>query len=99
MAEGAACAMLPRKGCAVGRRGIKEYRAPEALVLIALDRDRKPLVCPSCGSTEVRRTPRRAEDVGGRVTMACSACGRSACYIESASGPVVSPEAPNPYVH
>jgi len=68
----------------VGRRGIKEYRAPEALVLIAADRDNKPLVCPSCGSTEVERNPERP-DTGpppaGRVTLLCSACKRSAVYI------------------
>src|SRR6266581_740750 len=43
----------PSRGCyisflevrkAVGRRGIKEYRAPEALALIAADREHVPLV-------------------------------------------------------
>src|SRR5437879_11920731 len=45
----------------VGRRGIKEYRAPEALALIAADREHIPLVCPSCGtrSIESSLSPRR----------------------------------------
>lgn len=68
----------------MGRRGIKEYRAAEALMLIAADRDHKPLVCPSCGSDDIERTPRRlprgAPDVG-RITLHCSACGRSAVYL------------------
>src|SRR5260370_16667876 len=33
----------------VGRRGVKEYRAPEALALIAADRDHLPLLAPSFG--------------------------------------------------
>src|SRR5256712_8755835 len=43
----------------VGRRGIKEYRAPEALALIAADREHVPLVCPSCGTRSIVRSPRR----------------------------------------
>src|SRR5437667_6375671 len=43
----------------VGRRGIKEYRAPEALALIAADREHLPLVCPSCGGRKILRVPRR----------------------------------------
>jgi len=41
----------------VGRRGIKEFRAPEALALIAADRDHLPLVCPSCGTRTIHRCP------------------------------------------
>jgi transcription elongation factor Elf1 len=81
----------------VGRRGIKEYRAPEALILIAADRDQKPLVCPSCNSSEVDRTPVRSssEDAqGGRVTLHCSACGRTAAYIARTLSRASYPEAP-----
>jgi predicted RNA-binding Zn-ribbon protein involved in translation (DUF1610 family) len=78
------CRRLPGRSGPVGRRGIKEYRAAEALTLIATDRDHKPLVCPSCGSTEIERTPRRlprgAPDLG-RITLHCSSCGRSAVYL------------------
>lgn len=84
----------------MGRRGIKEYRAPEALILIAADRDRKPLVCPSCGSTDIERTPGRTSDEpAGRVTLHCAACGRFAVYIETGAGPARSPEAPEPHQH
>jgi transcription elongation factor Elf1 len=83
----------------VGRRGIKEYRAPEALILIAADRDQKPLVCPSCGSTAVERTPARTSDEFqvGRVTLHCNTCGRSAVYIPRALSSAVLPEAPRPH--
>lgn len=43
----------------MGRRGIKEFRAPEALALIAADREHQPLVCPSCGTRTIQRVPRR----------------------------------------
>ena len=77
----------------MGRRGIKEYRAPEALALIAADRQHVPLVCPSCGTRSIVRAPRRR---GGkdtalareRVTLTCQGCGRHASYIER------GPEAP-----
>lgn len=82
----------------MGRRGIKEYRAPEALILIAADRDQKPLVCPSCGAAEVQRTPTRAlgdeELQGGRVTLHCNACGRTAAYIPRTVSRASLPEAP-----
>lgn len=81
----------------MGRRGIKEYRAPEALILIVADRDRKPLVCPSCGSTDIHRNPPRGSEEPGRVTLTCASCGRSAVYLEAGTGPVRSPEAPNPH--
>jgi predicted RNA-binding Zn-ribbon protein involved in translation (DUF1610 family) len=84
----------------VGRRGIKEYRAPEALVLIAADRDQKPLVCPSCGSDAIERTPPRAssdpDQHGGRVTLHCAQCGRTAVYIDR--GPAAAPaDLPKPH--
>ena len=50
---------------AVGRRGVKEYRAPEALALIAADREHVPLVCPSCGTRSIVRAPRRRGGKGG----------------------------------
>ncbi len=81
----------------MGRRGIKEYRAPEALILIVADRDRKPLVCPSCGATDIHRNPPRGSEEPGRVTLTCASCGRSAVYLEAGTGPVRSPEAPNPH--
>ena len=69
----------------MGRRGIKEYRAGEALTLIALDREGKALVCPSCGAARVCRTPKRGPrsepDEAGRVTLHCDACGRNASYL------------------
>jgi hypothetical protein len=87
------CAVIPAEGGAVGRRGIKEYRAPEALVLIAADREHRPLVCPSCGSTAIERNPPREESEGpGRVTLHCSACSRSAVYIDRGGAP--APPAP-----
>lgn len=84
----------------MGRRGVKEYRAPEALILIAADRDQKPLVCPSCGSAAVERVPERssAEDAqGGRVTLHCAACSRSAAYIPRTLNRSSLPEAPRPH--
>jgi predicted RNA-binding Zn-ribbon protein involved in translation (DUF1610 family) len=72
----------------MGRRGVKEYRAQEALALIAADRDGERLVCPSCGSGKVARTPRRRNAKGPfeprRVTLACSECGRQALYTPEA---------------
>src|SRR2546425_10942398 len=76
----------------VGRRGIKEYRAPEALALIAADREHVPLVCPSCSTRSIVRAPRRR---GGRVvvaaseriTLTCQSCGRHASYIERGPEP------------
>ena len=94
------CHQDPRlEGPTVGRRGVKEYRAPEALILIAADRDQKPLVCPSCGSVAVDRVPERAsvEDApGGRVTLHCTACSRSAAYIPRMLSRSSLPEAPRP---
>ena len=77
---------------AVGRRGVKEYRAPEALALIAADREHVPLVCPSCATRSIVRSPRRR---GGkvvslapeRVTLTCQTCGRHASYIERGREP------------
>ena len=57
-------------------------------MLIAADRDHKPLVCPSCGSNEIDRIPKRlprgAPDLG-RITLHCTACGRSAVYLAVAN--------------
>ena len=77
----------------VGRRGIKEYRAPEALALIAADREHASLACPSCGTRSIHRVPRRRGARGGvvivpkseRITLTCHSCGRHASYI--ARGP------------
>lgn len=73
----------------MGRRGTKEYRAPEALQLILADRDRQPLVCPSCGSRSILRTPRRrlsgsGWDADRSVSLRCSDCGRQAAYVPKA---------------
>jgi len=73
----------------VGRRGIKEYRAPEALALIAADRAHEPLVCPSCGTRTIQRSPRRRLLRGGgdellpseRISLTCAGCSRHAFYI------------------
>jgi len=67
----------------VGRRGIKEYRASEALALISADRDRQILVCPHCGSEAVSRIPKRKSNSPnlGRITLHCDKCDRSAKYI------------------
>lgn len=76
----------------MGRRGIKEYRAAEALVLIAADRDHKVLVCPSCNTPSIERNPRQNEQTAGRVTMTCTSCGRVASYLVRAS--LSTPEEP-----
>src|SRR5690349_7909911 len=89
----------PLEGPTVGRRGVKEYRAPEALILIAADRDQRPLVCPSCGSIDVHRFPERSsiEDApGGRVTLNCTACNRTAAYIPRTLSRSSLPESPRP---
>ena len=81
----------------MGRRGIKEFRAPEALILIAADREQKPLVCPSCSSSQIERTPLRSlcdDAQGGRVTLHCAACGRTAAYIARTLSRSSMPEAP-----
>lgn len=70
----------------VGRRGIKEYRAAEALQLILADRDRERLACPSCGHSTIERVPKRRLpksrwDADRRVTLRCAKCGRQAVYV------------------
>jgi len=71
----------------MGRRGIKEYRAPEALALIAADRAHQPLVCPSCGTRTIQRSPRRRGFRPGdlftpeRISLKCADCSRHAFYI------------------
>jgi predicted RNA-binding Zn-ribbon protein involved in translation (DUF1610 family) len=76
---------------AVGRRGVKEYRAAEALALIAADRGHVPLVCPSCGTRSIIRAPRRGLKVVAlapeRVTLTCQTCGRHASYVERGREP------------
>jgi RNase P subunit RPR2 len=76
----------------MGRRGIKEYRPAEALVLIAADRDHKMLVCPSCNTPTIERNPRESDRSAGRVTMTCTKCGRVASYLLRAS--LSTPEEP-----
>jgi hypothetical protein len=73
----------------VGRRGIKEFRAPEALALIAADREHQPLVCPSCCTRSIHRVPRRRPPPppgdpaprAERISLTCAVCGRHASYI------------------
>ena len=70
----------------MGRRGVKEYRADEALQLILSDRDEEPLRCPSCGGGEFERTPKRRLsrarwDRYRHVTLKCTKCGRRASYV------------------
>ncbi|OLC95751.1 MAG: hypothetical protein AUI55_07475 [Gemmatimonadetes bacterium 13_1_40CM_2_70_7] len=77
----------------MGRRGIKEFRAPEALALVAADRDHQPLVCPSCGARKIVRVPRRRAPRPGaspraeKITLTCQSCGRHAEYIERGQEP------------
>lgn len=80
----------------VGRRGIKEYRAAEALLLISADRDgRSGLVCPTCITPTVERSPTRiGGEPSGRVTLQCGDCGRSASYIDRVESREIAPEAP-----
>lgn len=69
----------------MGRRQVKEFRAPETLALIDADREQQPLVCPYCHDTTITRQPPRtadAEPAAGRVTLSCSKCRRSATYLE-----------------
>lgn len=70
----------------MGRRGVKEYRAAEALQLILADRDRQEMVCPSCGHKGIERTPKRRLpqsrwSAHRQVTLRCRKCGRQAAYI------------------
>ena len=71
----------------MGRRGIKEFRAPEALALISADRAHEPLVCPSCGTRTIHRSPRRRPLRPGelftaeKISLTCAACSRHASYI------------------
>ena len=63
----------PLEGPSVGRRGVKEFRAAEALALIAADRDHKVLVCPTCASATIERNPKRGDLSSGRITLTCKA--------------------------
>lgn len=75
----------------MGRRGIKEYRASEALALVAADREHLPLVCPSCGAAVERVPPRgagrSAHASSERISLTCTKCGRHASYIEGPGDP------------
>ena len=78
----------------MGRRGVKEYRASEALGLIAADREHQPLTCPSCGARAIQRVPRRRPvrpgdplRAGERISLTCAKCGRHASYIEGGTEP------------
>ena len=69
-------------------------------LLIAADRDQRPLVCPSCGSIAVHRFPERSsiEDApGGRVTLNCTACSRRAAYIPRMLSRSSLSESPRPH--
>lgn len=70
----------------MGRRGVKEYRAAEALQLILADRDRESLTCPSCGNKRIERTPKRRLprsrwNAYRQVSLRCIKCGRQAAYV------------------
>lgn len=77
----------------MGRRGIKEYRAQEALALIAADRDGTDLNCPSCDSAKVERTPPRGAEFGEfgprRITLECADCSRQAVYTPIPTNPTM----------
>jgi uncharacterized Zn finger protein len=62
-----------------------QYNPAQALHLIANDRTRAPLSCPSC-SGAIERTPDET-DVSPRalVTLRCRQCGRLARYIAGAA--------------
>ena len=82
----------PLEGPSVGRRGVKEFRAAEALALIAADRDHKVLVCPTCSSATIERSPKRGDLSSGRITLTCKSCSRCAVYLARGAPP--SPEEP-----
>jgi hypothetical protein len=82
----------PLEGPSVGRRGVKEFRAAEALALIAADRDHKVLVCPTCGSGDHRTEPEAWRPVVGPITLTCKSCSRCAVYLARGAPP--SPEEP-----
>lgn len=69
----------------MGRRQVKEFRAPETLALIDADRERQPLVCPYCHDATIVRTPAHGEEpTVGRVSLTCRTCRRSVSYLERA---------------
>lgn len=76
----------------MARRGIKEFKASEALELILADRDQNELVCPSCGDSQIERTPKRRIASGQatayrHVKLRCTKCDRSAVYVPQALAP------------
>ena len=89
------CHEAPPEGPSVGRRGIKEYRAPEALILIAADRDQKPLVCPSCGAAEVRaHTRSESSDDEPRAAGSPSTAMPAAAPPPTSPAPSAAPPSP-----
>ena len=93
IAEEAIISQRRDKVIKVPLRGIKEYRAPEALALIAGDRAHQPLVCPSCGPRTIQRSPRRRASPLGefmtpeRISLTCAGCSRHAYYITRGKEP------------
>lgn len=76
----------------MGRRQVKEFRAPETLALIDADRDRQPLVCPYCSDITINRTPAHGpEPTVGRVMLECRKCHRSVSYLERATALAANP--------
>ncbi len=62
-----------------------QYNPAQALHLIANDRTRAPLSCPSC-SGPIERTPDEADaSPHAQVTLRCRQCGRLARYIAGAA--------------
>jgi len=81
----------------MGRRGIKEYKAGQALEVILADRNREPVKCPSCGHGRFERSPRkRLNDTPGelyrQVRLTCRKCERSAAYMPTQLVSVKEPE-------
>jgi uncharacterized protein with PIN domain len=62
-----------------------QYNPAQALHLIANDRSRTPLSCPSC-SGPIERTPDEPDlSPHAQVTLRCRNCGRLARYIAGAA--------------
>lgn len=81
----------------MGRRGINEYKAGEALEVISADRNKESVSCPSCGHSQFDRSPRkRLTDTPGelyrQVRLTCRKCKRSAVYMPKNFVPMVEPE-------
>jgi len=62
-----------------------QYNPAQALHLIASDRTRSSLSCPSC-SGSIERTPDETDpNPFAQVTLRCRSCGRLARYIAGAA--------------